>query len=288
LFKNRNIRYRQVARKAAHYGVSLFFLLGVIGGIRFFFSSTEYASLVDGTSYVEAYLRQVFTKHRGVEEEQQRTKFLQENSFAFTEIIHEDVHVSVVTSVQKKRELTTHSSVNLFVREYVYMIDYAYRLEKTQTQYSQETVKLVLLYDKTDRSYLVEKVSAFDYEYDVGLSDGARKEVEEKRRSLLDVGGTNISEDEREGYIRQLTLFFDTYSTDIEQARSLVSTQVTLPILRGQFETKTLKVVRSAKKEERVTLFVEIDYEHSDGSLRYKKEYKITLVGRTIVELEEV
>jgi len=284
----RRIWRKPRVRKAMHYGVSLFFILGIFGGIRSYFIDAQHLELADGTSYVEKYLKTLFTIERTEEAKQLRKKFLDNNSLENKEIVNKDISVSVVTLLQKKKEKMVSMSASLVRQEYIFVIDFAYRLDTAETQYQQETIKLIVAYDRVLESYIVESVRAFDYDHAVGISDVSKKELMETKKRKTELSGDPLSEADKERYVTQLSLFFQTYSSNREKAKSFVSDSVELAILQGTFDTNELKIAKGVKKGEHMTLIVIIDYSNSDQSLQYEKEYKIKMNDRTIVEMEEL
>ena len=289
----KKINYKPIVKKAIYYSVTILFLIGIIGGIKAYFIRPT-VELADADSYTLQYVTMLFNKPTEEIARTERKNYLVDNLYNSTEyydIFDSDITIAVTTEITKKKEQTIIDNTSFMEKEYVYAIDYAYRYnDSVETQQQQEVFKIILLYDKRTESYIIQSYTAYDYAYAVGVSNEAKKAFDEMQKQKTNLRGDSLSEAEKESYYQQLLLFFDAYSADINAAKSLVSASINLPVLSGKFDTETMKITHTAKErtKENVYLLIQIDYANADQSLKYKKKFRIMIVDKTIVELEEI
>lgn len=275
-------------REGLYVLIALFILVGAVGGIRAFSYKPPDAFNERVDNFVKEYVGLVFTFEK--EAKDGRLEALKKQSTNYVEILSPEIGISVITGIEVKDKLKLETGEHATLYEYVTVVNYAYRIENTtETIQDVVTFKLHIIEDNLVGSFLMKTMTPFDFDYQYGLTDSAKKEIEGKDSEKRKLSGNGLEKNEQGVYLDQIKLFFGAYNQSLASAQSLVGSDVRLSVLTGQFLIESIKIDQATKTTDGlVHLIVSVEYKTKDQAMHFKKQYKLEIKEKTITKMEEL
>lgn len=275
-----------VFRKILRTILSFFVIMALIGGFSSFFNKMEIPN-EDKEAVVffnKSYLVSLFSYSNDSAVNKQYIDFISKfSALKVTQpVITDNAVKSQVLSAETKKidqEDNIYTSINKL----------SYTVTQSDTSTKQSTVYIKLVTQIKGTQFVVLNQPSFtNYEWDT-IDETEKGSIQKEHDKQFKAEGTEIDSNQMSTYKQNLTIFFNTYSTDVEKARSLLPASSKLPQLSGgKFETEKLEIISSAKKAGGDdVLIVSVPYQST--TFKFNKIYNITYGNKnSITEVIEI
>lgn len=281
---------KQLKRKKLIYWlVNVLIVIGLIGGYKSYINKVE----ADKSAYdaVNFFNKQYIATYLNVSDNQQvmdqNKKFITDFTAVPVKVVTNDGVKSISVTAVESKTAEKQNDVYETVNRVVYTALTSTKTNEENPVQSQSVVylKLKTKHVRTHQFIVIEQPSLQNFEYE-SVDQKSKDAIKKDNDARLVLDGDSVPQERLDGYKKNLTVFFDTYSKDTEKATTMVNATLSTLTQGGKFDTEKIEFKDTQSKSNKDTVIVSVTYK--TATLTFNKIYKITYSSNAVTAFEEI